>query len=190
MVAIFGVVFLGIVLGVSLLVLTGVYNSLLSIQKQVNLNWNTMEDFIHQREGFLPDFLNILREVAPREKSLFDKLDEVKKRYQSAENLEDKITISNEMTNVLSSLFLIGDAYPQLRKNLKYKELRAYLLEIEDHLAKRQEHFNHTIKVYNQRTQQFPDIIFAQTLGFPQLDFIKVYEENVDDSDMNYRLAA
>lgn len=190
MVSLFAAVFLGIILGVTLLVLTGVYNSLVSLKKQVDLNWQNMEHLLNQRAEHLPAFMNILKEVVPREKVLLAKVNEAQSRFLNSKELSEKIKISNEMTNLLASLFLVGEAYPELRKHLKFKEVRKHLMEIEAALASRQEHFNYTIKVFNERNQQFPDVIFAQTMGFDRLEFFKVYTDDSEANDLNYRLAA
>ncbi len=190
MVSLFAVVFLGIILGVTLLVLTGVYNSLVSLKKQVDLNWQNMEHLLKQRAEHLPAFVQILQEIVPREKVLLAKVIEVQNRFLNTRDLSNKIKISNEMTNLLASLFLVGDAYPELRKSLKFKEARKQLMDVEEALASRQEHFNYTIKVFNERNQQFPDLIFAQTMGFDRLDFFKVYTDDSGASEVSYRLAA
>jgi len=190
MVSLFAVVFLGIILGVTLLVLTGVYNSLLSLKKQIDRNWENMDHLLKQRAEHLPAFMHILNEVVPREKLLIAKVAEAQNRFLNTNELSDKIKISNEVTNLLASLFLVGEAYPELRKHLKFKEARKQLVEIEEALASRQEHFNYTIKVFNERNQQFPDLIFAQTMGFDRLEFFKVYTDDSEASELDYRLAA
>ncbi|MEZ4813813.1 MAG: LemA family protein [Bdellovibrionota bacterium] len=190
MVALFASVFMGIIFGVSLLLLMGIYNGLQSIKKQVKRNWESVELFLKRREEELPRLVELLVKIAPQEKAVLAKVSELRERFSNANSLADKILISNEMTNILASLFLIAEAYPELQRSGEFKMLQSRILEIEKQICARQEHFNTTIKVYNHRSSQFPDMFFAQTMGFHTLEFLKTYEDGVEESNYDFRAAA
>jgi LemA protein len=177
MVSVFATVFFGIILGVTLLIFTGIYNSLQGLKKQVERNWQTLEHFLKNRDFEIPRLLNLIIHEAPQERALVEKVTQLKEKASKVSSLSQKIKYANEMTNLLSSLMLVGDAYPELRANIEFKKIKGVLLEIDKQLANRQEHFNATIRVFNHQCEQFPDVVFAQTLGFGSLNSFIVFEE-------------
>lgn len=190
MVSVFAVVFLGIIFGVALLMFTGIYNGLQGIKKQVERNWEAIDHYLQNRDAEIPRLLNLILHEAPQEKVLVEKVRKHKEKSAKIKNLAQKIKHANEMTNLLSSLMLVGDAYPELRTNMEFKKLRSVLLKIEQQLVNRQEHFNSTIRVFNHKCSQFPDVIFAQTLGYSSLDNFIVYREEVQEQAWDFKVAA
>lgn len=190
MVSLFAAVFLGIIFGVTLLIFTGIYNSLQSVRKQVERNWETLDHYLKNRDAEIPRLLQLILQKAPQEKVLIEKVKKHKEHGLKITTLSQKIKHSNEMTNLLSSLLLICDAYLELKTNLEYKKLKTILMQIEKELINRQEHFNTTVKVFNHKCEQFPDLIFAQTMGFSSLELLSVYEENADDQSWYLKMAA
>lgn len=190
MVALFSVVFFGIVSGVAFLMAVGIYNGLVSLRKQVDRSWANIDVVLKQRYDEVPQLIQVVEQYTGHEKAILEKLSEARTRYLGASKIEEKIKASNQMSDALHGILAIGEAYPELRSSQHFLQLQERLSSLEDQISDRREHFNDTVTAYNTRIEQFPDMFFAQALSYHQLDLFKVAEAEKSLPSLQIRTAA
>lgn len=190
MVGIFALVFFGILVGVSFLIAVGVYNGLVGLRKQVDRSWANIDVILKQRHDEIPQLIQIIEQYTAHENAIIEKVAQARTKYQGATQLADKINASNEMTHALRGVLAIGEAYPELRSSNQFAQLQGRLSSLEDQLADRREFFNDTITTYNTRIEQFPDMFFAQALGYPSLSLFKINDEEKTMPSLKIQKAA
>ncbi len=170
MVALFALVFFGILSCVTLIIGVGIYRGLLGSKKQIDKLWSDVEKSLNEKHAELPTLLSALEKKVSFEKAIIEKVKEVKGRFDAANTLVDKIKISNEMFNVLSSVWTLGEAHPQLRTDSLYEQSKNKIQKIEAASFKSVEAMNDKIYDFNFIVDQFPDMFFAQAMGYQKLD--------------------
>jgi LemA protein len=172
-VVIFAAVFSGIILGVSFLLAAGIHNGLVGLKKQVEKSWNEIEGQLNQCYDLIADLTSIIDKIAGHEKAIIEKTNEARKNYLNAKKLEHKIEAANHLNNLFSSIFSMGEAYPDLKLNKIFANAQNRIYKLDEELAKHRDTFNENVLAYNARTVQFPDMFFAQAMGYGQIEQLK-----------------
>ena len=81
---------------------------------------------------------------------------------------------SGEVTQALSRLFALAEAYPELKANENFMDLQANLKETEDKIAYSRQFYNDSSKSYKNLVEMFPSNIVAKIFGFKVMPFFEV----------------
>jgi LemA protein len=190
MVALFALVFFGILSSVTLIIGVGIYRGLLTSKRQIDKQWSEIEKSLNEKHSELPDLLSTLEKKVSFEKAIIEKVKEVKSRFDSTPQLVDKIKISNEMSNVLSSVWALGEAHPQLKNDSVYIQSKKRIKKVEADSAKNIDDFNDKVFNFNFIVEQFPDMFFAQAMGYQKLDLLLSIEEKQIEIPYEPKVAA
>jgi LemA protein len=71
-------------------------------------------------------------------------------------------------------LLALGEAYPNLKSSDQFVEMEKTLRDLEKQIADRREMYNESVTNFNTRCQIFPDVFFAQMLGYKTVALYKV----------------
>jgi LemA protein len=72
----------------------------------------------------------------------------------------------NTLTMALGQLFVVSEAYPQLKANQNMLQLMEELTSAENRVAFARQHYNDSVMHYNNRRETVPASMFAGMLGF------------------------
>jgi len=78
------------------------------------------------------------------------------------------------LQGALKSLFAVSEAYPQLLASNNFLELQRELTDTEDKIMASRRFFNGGVRELNTKIQQFPNNVFANSLGFAEREFFEV----------------
>ena len=68
----------------------------------------------------------------------------------------------------------IGEAYPILKSSEQFNQIQITIASLENQLADRRELYNEQVTNFNTRTEQFPDIFFANMMGYRPMDLYRI----------------
>ncbi len=168
MVAIILIVVVLVFMGVS------VYNGLVSLKNQIDRSWANIEVILKQRFDEIPQLVQVVEQYAAYEQNTLKKVIDARNRYLGASTTEQKVSAANSMTQAMSGLIALGEAYPELKANTSFVHLQSRVSELEGQIADRRENFNETVTNFNTRIQQIPDVFFARLLGYSQHSLYRV----------------
>lgn len=170
------VVLVGIALVAFVLLFMGIniYNSLISLNKQIDRSWANIEVILKQRFDEIPQLIQVVEQYAQYEQGTLKKVIEARNHYAQASTTEQKVVAANEMSMAFKGLLALGEAYPDLKANANFTHLQQRVSDLEGQIADRREHFNETVTNYNTRILQIPDVIFAGMLGYTAHTLYKV----------------
>ena len=94
------------------------------------------------------------------------------------ENVQNKISASNQISNSLKSIFADVENYPDLKASQNFLQLQNELVEIEDQIADRREFYNDSVNIYNIKISVIPNNLLSGPLGFKRLPFFAAPEED------------
>jgi LemA protein len=178
-----------LVLGGAILIMAmTIYNNLIGLSKQVDRAWANIDVILKQRNDEISSLIQVVEQFANYEKKVIDQLSAARANYGRANNIEDKIQASQEMSLALKGVFAIGENYPELRSSESFKQLQSRISTIEESLSDRREGYNETVTNYNTRILHIPDVFFAGFLGYREKPLFRVSEVEKEKPSLKMNL--
>ncbi len=169
----------GIVGGAGALVALGtvyMYNDLVKTRLKVDNQWSQIDVQLKMRADLLPNLVETVKGYAAHEKATLDEVISARSRYLTAKTPEDMMNASGELSGVLSKLFALSEAYPDLKANQNFLDLQGRLADIEEKIANYRQFYNDTVMMYNQKIQTVPTNIVAALFSFKESSFWRADE--------------
>ncbi|MDR0591275.1 MAG: LemA family protein [Candidatus Nomurabacteria bacterium] len=158
-----------------LLVIWGIYNSLVRLNVRVDEAWSDITVQLKYRADLIPNLVETVKAYAKHEKEAFENVTKARAGLLNpSANVKAAAEAENAMTKALSGLFAIAENYPDLKANQNFAELQRQLQEVEDKIQAARRFYNGGVKDLNTKVKLFPSNIFASMLGFKVRDFFEV----------------
>ncbi|MDG0974129.1 MAG: LemA family protein [Crocinitomicaceae bacterium] len=155
-----------IVIGVLLLLIAGIYNSLVTLRNNRENAFADIDVQLKQRHDLVPQLMGAVKGYMEHERGTFEAITQARQKAISASTINDKIAAETELTNALSGLSIQVEAYPDLKASQNFMQLQNELSDIENKLAAVRRFFNGATKELNIAVQKFPNVLFAGMFGF------------------------
>jgi LemA protein len=163
-----------IVLGVFVLILIFIYNSLVRAKVRVDEAWSDISVQLKRRYDLIPNLVNTVKGYAAHEKTVFEDVTEARANALSAQTVNEAAKADNQFQAALKSLFAVAENYPDLKANQSFQQLQAELIDTEDKIQAARRFYNGAARDLNTKIQTFPTNVFAGMLGFKVRDFFEV----------------
>lgn len=172
---------------VVLLVIWGVstYNSLISMEENVNGQWANVETQYQRRADLIPNLVNTVKGYATHEQQTLEQVVEARSRATQITVNPDDLTpeklaqyqkAQGAVTSALGRLLAITENYPDLKANQNFLELQAQLEGTENRINVARKNFNDAAQAYNTSIRRFPKNIFAGMFGFDKKAYFEAEE--------------
>lgn len=155
-----------IVVGVLILLIAGIYNSLVTLRNNRENAFADIDVQLKQRHDLVPQLMGAVKGYMEHERGTFEAITQARQKAISASSINDKIAAETELTTALSGLSIQVEAYPDLKANQNFMQLQNELSDIENKLAAVRRFFNGATKELNIAVQKFPNVLFAGMFGF------------------------
>jgi LemA protein len=162
------------------------YNTLVSLEEQVNSAWANVETQYQRRADLIPNLVKIVEGSATFEKGLLTEVTEMRSKVGqvklSPEDLsnEEKFKqfeqAQNNLSSSLSRLLVVVENYPDIKSTEAFKNLQVDLAGTENRIATARKRFNDAVQEYNTTVRRFPTIITAKIFGFKEKQYFKSKE--------------
>ena len=142
------------------------YNSFVKLNNKVKEAFSTMDVYLKKRWDLIPNIVETVKGYAKHEK---DTLKEVVKLRNSAYDKmsdDEKIKTNEQLSNGISKIMALAEAYPDLKANENFKDLSNQLTKVEDDIANSRKYYNGVVRIYNNKVEMFPSNIFAGLFGY------------------------
>lgn len=169
-----------IVLGlVALLVVViiGIYNSLISRRNRIDEAWSDIEVQMKRRYDLIPNIVETVKGYAAHEKGIFENVSRVRAMAMGAKTTGEHAKAENMLTDTLKSLFAVAEAYPELKANTNFLELQRELSDTENKVQSARRFYNGNVRDYNTFIQSFPSNFIAEAFGFISREFFNLENE-------------
>ena len=87
----------------------------------------------------------------------------------------------------LSKLFVLTEAYPDLKADKHYIKLQTSLEELENKIAFARQFYNDTILKYNLKIETVPSNIVAILFGFKKYNYFKIEDKERHNVNINLK---
>ncbi|MBZ5529947.1 MAG: LemA family protein [Acidobacteriia bacterium] len=163
-----------VLIGLVVLVLAGMYNSLVQLRVRADSAWSDIDVQLKRRHDLIPNLVETVKGYAAHEKGTFENIAKFRSQAMQATTPGDKAVAENQLSGALKSLFAVAENYPELKASEQFTGLQSSLNSIEDNIQNARRYYNAVIRDYNTRVQSFPSNIIAGMFGFTSKQFFEV----------------
>jgi LemA protein len=143
-----------------------VKNTLVEKNEAVKTSWSQVDIVLQRRADLIPNLVETVKAYAKQEQTVFGDIAKARSQLLNAGTPEQKISANAQLDGALGRLLLIVENYPQLKSNENFLRLQDELAGTENRIAVERQRYNDTLKDYNVYVQQFPNNVFASSLGY------------------------
>ena len=166
-----------ILLGVVVVAVIGIYNSLVSLRQQVRNAWSQIDVQLKRRYDLIPNLVETVKGYAAHEKGTFERVVEARNAAIAASGVAQQAQAENALSGALRQLFALAEAYPDLKANQNFLALQEELSSTENRISFARQHYNDVVASYNTRRLSFPANLFASAFGFGAEEFFEITME-------------
>ena len=106
------------------LYVVGTYNGLVKLRNKVEDSWAQIEVVLKRRADLIPNLIETVKGYTKHEEETFEKVVEARNRALNATTKEDEMAAAGEVTQALSKLFALTEAYPELKANENFMDYK------------------------------------------------------------------
>lgn len=156
------------------LTLGGIYNSIVTLEENVNSEFSNVSVMLERRADLIPNLVSTVKGYASHEQAAIDSVTKARENLLQAKTIEEKGEANNELTSALNALMVIVENYPDLKANQNFIQLSDELAGTENRIATARRDYNDAVKAYNSKVKKFPTNLIAGMFGFSEKDYFEV----------------
>jgi LemA protein len=160
---------------VVVLVVVGMYNSLVSGRNHVRESWSGIDTELKRRYDLIPNLVETVRGYAKHEREVLERVTEARTRaVASTGSPASQAQDENALVGALKQLFAVVEGYPDLKASQNFLALQHQLTETEDRIQAARRFYNANVRDYNNRCQMFPTNLMAGMFKFEPAEFFEI----------------
>lgn len=153
------------VIAMALVLLLWAYNSLVRLRNKVNEAYSTMDVCLKKRFDLIPSLVEVVKAYAGHESEVLQQVAS-RRRSINASDRERRFTTETGISEALKAVFVVAEAYPDLKASMNFLSLQEKLVAMEDEISLSRRYYNGSVREYNNQCQLFPLSIVASLFGF------------------------
>jgi len=147
------------------------FNALTRLRQLAANAWADIDVQLKRRHDLIPSLVATVKGHAGYERGTLDAVVEARNRAVSAGGPAAAGEAERVLAGAVRQVFMLAEAYPELRAGESYLALQKNLTEIEDHIQNARRYYNAVVRDLNTKVQQFPSNILAGPFGFKAAEF-------------------
>lgn len=171
-------IILGILIIILVLYVIISYNALVREKNKVKTNWAQIDVVLKRRADLIPNLVETVKGYAAHEKETLDRVMKARNTYMSASLPSEQMQAAGELTQALSRIMAISEAYPDLKANTNFINLQNELTQTEDKISFARQFYNDSVYSYTNKLEMFPSSLIASLFHFEKFDYFEVNEND------------
>ena len=172
---------LWIVVGVALAVggfVAWTYNRLTRLRQNAAEAWSAIDTELKRRYDLVPNLVETVRAYAGHEKQTLEAVAQARNAAQADRGpAPSQAGHEDQLTQQLRKLFLVSEAYPDLKASGQFLDLQKQLADTETRIASARRFYNANVRELNTAVASFPTALLAKPFGFKPADYFEVQGE-------------
>ena len=171
---------IGIIIVVVLIAIyiVATYNGLVGMRNRVKDQWAQIDVQLKRRFDLIPNLVETVKGYASHEQETLKGVIEARNKFNVAKTPEEEIKANDKLSNFVSKLFALSEAYPDLKANQNFMSLQSDLKDTEDKIASARQFYNDTVLTLNNKIEMFPSNIVASMFKFTKEPFFEANDES------------
>ncbi len=160
-----------------LLWLVATYNRFNRLRQHLRESWSGIEVELQRRYDLIPNLVETVKGYAAHERTVLNEVTHL--RNQAAGNhgaIKSQSDDERRLELGLRKLYVVAEAYPDLKASTNFLALQQELAITEDRIAATRRFYNGNVRDLNQLCEQFPTNLVAQMFGFEKGDYFDAAE--------------
>lgn len=157
---------IGIIVGVVLLAMVVMFNTLVGKRNQVRNIFGTLDAMLKKRWDLIPNLVSTVKGYMQHEKGLFENLTALRSRAEQPMSPSQRVQLDNDLTRTLAAFRVTVENYPNLKASENVLHLQRTLNELEEQISAARRAYNAAVTDYNNAVQMFPSNILAGMMNF------------------------
>ena len=176
---------IGIVIVIGVVLMSG-YNSLVTVNEEVNGKWSQVENQLQRRADLIPNLVETVKGYAAQETEVFTALANARAALAGAGTVSETEVANQELTSALGRLIAIAEAYPELKSNTNFLALQDELAGTENRIATARMDYNEAVQSFNTKVKSLPTALYAGLLGFDEREYFEAEDGAEDGVDVKF----
>ena len=152
-----------------LLIVWGLYNSLVRLSKRIEEAWAGIGEALKKRNDMLGNLTESVKGYTKHEAGVFK--DFAKARSDVAKAVDSNSTADIDASDVsfgkaIQGMRAISEQYPELKADTQFSTLQSQIIEGEDYISSARKFYNAGVREFKTKIAVFPNNIFARMLNF------------------------
>lgn len=144
------------------------YNAFVKLENKVKEAFATMDVYLKKRWDLIPNIVEVVKGYAKHEKDTLKEVVELRNSVYDKMDDETKVDTNNKITQGLTKIMALAEAYPDLKADKNFRELQTELSKVEEDIANARKYYNGSIRLYNNKVQMIPSNIVAKLFGYKE----------------------
>lgn len=162
-------------IGVLAIIGVFIFNQLVAKRQMVENGWSDIDVQLKRRADLIPSLVETVKGYAAHEQSTLDEIIQARNDALTAGNeTSAREACENTVSQGLSRLFALAEAYPDLKANKNFLSLQDELSKTEDEISFARRFYNGAVREYNTAIETFPAVLIAGPLSFTPHDFFEI----------------
>ena len=174
-------IIIGVVLILAIIAsIVGPYNSMVQLRNKVYEQKAQIENVLQARIEKIPDLVASVKDYTKHEEDVFVAVTEARAGLKSAidsGDMEQMANANDELSTALHNLNVVIEAYPELKSSQLYMSLNDEISGSVNRIAQERRQYNKVVTEYNNKLQTYPNVLFAEMLGFTPEKYFEASEE-------------
>jgi LemA protein len=163
------------------------YNDFQRLDEQVKASWSEVLNQYQRRADLIPNIVNTVKGEANFEQETLTKVVEARAKATSIQATPELINnpeafdkfqrAQGELSGALSRLLAVAEAYPNLKANQGFQDLRVQLEGTENRITVARNRFIKAVADYNVLTRSFPTNLTAMIFNYDVKPTFTVQDE-------------
>jgi len=158
-------------------IIAGLYNSLIVGRNRVREAWSDIDVQLKRRYDLIPNLVETVKGYAAHESQTFEKVIEARSAAMGAKTVTEHGQAENILSGALKNLFALAEAYPDLKASNNFAKLQDELSDTENKIQAARRFYNTNVLNLNNKIEQFPTNILANSFGFRKKAFFELSSE-------------
>jgi len=153
-----------------------IYNGLVKARQMKEEAWSGIDVQLKRRADLIPNLIETVKGYAAHEKTTFEEVIAMRNRAQAvpAGDVEGRAQAEGLLSQALGKLFVLAEAYPDLKANTNFLELQRSLETIEGELQMSRRYYNGAARDLNVKVESFPSNLVAGQFGFSKAPYFEI----------------
>src|SRR5574344_2508809 len=113
-------IIVGVVVLLLVLYVVGTYNGLVNLRNKVKDQWAQIDVLLKRRADLIPNLVETVKGYAKHESETLENVIAARNKAVNATSREDSIKANGELSNALTRLLAVAEAYPELKANTNF----------------------------------------------------------------------
>jgi LemA protein len=162
---------------VVLLVVFGMYNSLVGKKNDCENAFSSIDTMLKKRYDLIPNLVASVKQYMTHERGLLEEVTALRAQATGGGvSSEDAVHLDNQISKALGGIMVAVESYPELKASDNMQQLQRTLNETEEQISAARRTFNAAVTDYNNAVEMFPTNIMAGMMNYRRRELFVIPE--------------